>query len=181
MTYPPYEPLKERENALKCGKIEGMKVLEIGTGKGMTAILAAKKFNCDVTAIDTDEESLLTAWADAEKEGLSNKIKFLNCYGRKTLFEDLSFDAVIMFNSLHHCKSGFADIIKEAMRLASKKIVISELNNHGAEAFDKSIHPGKDHASKLIDIDEIERMVESKFEIEKFESKIIITLVCRRK
>lgn len=71
--------LKAIAKVVKKGNV----VADIGTGTGILAIAAAKSGAKHVYAIDCDKEALKIAQKNARKEGVENKITFLN---------DLSFN-----------------------------------------------------------------------------------------
>jgi len=68
------------------------KVLEIGTGSGCLAIAVAHQANdCSITTVDVSSEALSVARSNAERHQLTDRIKFLNQDGLKSLskFKDL--------------------------------------------------------------------------------------------
>ncbi len=71
-----YEP---REDSLLTAETleknlrKGMKVLDIGTGTGFLAILAAKR-GCDVTAVDIDDEAFRIAKENVKKNDVFVKV-----------------------------------------------------------------------------------------------------------
>jgi release factor glutamine methyltransferase len=64
---------------------EQKNILEIGTGTGAIAISLVKEANCKVTATDINKKALELAKINAEKEGLNNKI----CFIESRFFDDL--------------------------------------------------------------------------------------------
>jgi release factor glutamine methyltransferase len=63
-----------------------LRLLEIGTGSGAIAVVAAKEIpNCRVTATDYFSEPLVVARTNAEKHGVLDKINFV----RSNIFSDL--------------------------------------------------------------------------------------------
>ncbi len=79
-------------------------VLDIGTGTGVVALLAAKKIAEDgkVHGIDLSEGMLATATAKAEKFGLEEKVKFSQMDAENLEFEAGTFDAVVSLFALLH-------------------------------------------------------------------------------
>lgn len=66
------------ERVLELAKLEpGQQVLEIGSGWGELAIVAAKKYGVEVTGITLSEEQLLLATERARIAGVEGKVKFL--------------------------------------------------------------------------------------------------------
>ena len=59
---------------------QSLHLLEIGTGSGVIAVVTAREIvNCQVTATDHSTEALAVARTNAEKHGVSKKIKFFQC------------------------------------------------------------------------------------------------------
>jgi ubiquinone/menaquinone biosynthesis C-methylase UbiE len=176
--YDYYEPLKEREKALKLAQVSGKKVLDMGTGKGWLAISAAKNYKCKITSIDTSEENLRIAMENAKKDNVLNKIRFLAGDARKTDFKDNSFDIVIAFNLLHHIERDYLSAIKEMFRVSKSKVIITELNKSGAEVFDDYIHPGENHVKMALDLDNMAEILSKYAAVSKHDRKIMSTFIC---
>lgn len=79
-------------------------VLDVGTGTGVVALLAAKKIaeGGKVHGIDLSEGMLATATAKAEKLGLKEKVKFSQMDAENLEFEAETFDAVVSLFALLH-------------------------------------------------------------------------------
>ncbi len=79
-------------------------VLDVGTGTGVVALLAAKKIaeGGKVQGIDLSEGMLATATAKAEKLGLEEKVKFSQMDAENLEFEAGTFDAVVSLFALLH-------------------------------------------------------------------------------
>lgn|GEM_PF-6805831 len=170
--YDYYDPIKDRIESLKFAKIKNKKILDVGTGKGYVAILAAKNFKCDVTTIELFKEKLKLAKANAKKEGVDDKIRFIAGDAAKIPFQDDSFDAVISFNALHHSKGNFKNIIDEMFRVSKNKIIITELNEKGAKMFDEYIHPEENHSSMILDLNWLRRYLEEHSKLNVLERKL---------
>ena len=176
--YDYYDPVKDRTEALRLGKVKNKSILDIDTGKGSLAILAAKNFNCNVTTIDKSKEKISIAKENAQKEGLSNRIRFRLCNAVNLPFGKGSFDSVISFNALHHDKENYEKIIKEMFRVAKEKIVITEVNEFGTKVFDEYIHPEENHKNMVIDLGELEDKLKKHSTVKKFDRKLMSTFVC---
>ena len=60
----------------KTSPNETMRIADVGTGSGIIAICAAKKFaNCHVTAIDKSSAALAVARANAAQHGVADRIE----------------------------------------------------------------------------------------------------------
>ena len=114
--YDYYDPIKDRTETLRLGNVKNKNILDIGSGKGYIAILAAKNFHCDVTSIDISEDKINIAKINAEKEGVLNKIEFKLDNATSMSFKQNRFDAAISFNALHHCKENYKKIVQEMFR-----------------------------------------------------------------
>ena len=70
----------------------GLRVLDMGTGSGVSALLAARA-GADVVAVDINPEAVACAKANAERNGLGHRISFLH----GDLFEGVEgdFDLII--------------------------------------------------------------------------------------
>ena len=175
-----YDPIKDRLEALRLGRIRNTKLLDIGTGKGYLAILAAKNFNCGVVSIDKSKEKIKLAKKNAGKEALGDKIKFKLCDAAKLPFKANSFDAAFSFNALHHIKRKYSKVVKEMFRVSKNKVIITELNDKGIKAFDEYVYPGGDHKSMAIDLKELEDKLQQYSRVKRFDRKLMRTFVCEK-
>jgi SAM-dependent methyltransferase len=99
----------------------GQKVLEIGCGEGILAVLMAKK-GAIVTATDISEKNLQAARELSNKEGV--KINFLKADAERLPFEGDSFDTVVADNVLEHLPD-FNKGLEEIKRVSKKYAVIA--------------------------------------------------------
>ncbi len=76
-------------------------VLDIGTGRGFTAVELARR-GAGVATVDMSEESLKSAWLHAIDTGMADRIEFHLADGGDLPFEEGSFEVVTMINVLHH-------------------------------------------------------------------------------
>jgi ubiquinone/menaquinone biosynthesis C-methylase UbiE len=93
------------------------KILDVGTGPGYLPIKIVKlNQNLKVIGIDISKDMVEIAKSNAEKERVSDKVKFLVNDAKKILFEDSYFDLVISTASLHHWKEPLS-VINEIHRV----------------------------------------------------------------
>jgi len=106
---------------------EGLKVLDVSSGRGSQSIFYAKEFGVDVTGVDISEEMVKTAAVNAEKAGLSHKVQFMLGDSQCLPFEDNTFDVVI-----NECAVGIPDdsqkVLHEMVRVVKPggRILIHE-------------------------------------------------------
>ena len=178
--YDYYDTIKDRTEALKFAKIKGKEILDIGTGRGFVAILAAKDFKCRVTSIDLSEDKIGIAKENAKKEGVLDKITFKVGDATKMPFQNNSFDAVISFNALHHSKGHFKKIVVEMFRVSKNKVIITELNKNGAKVFDEYIHPEENHRSMALNLNELLGFLRQQLAVSVLERRLMTTFVCEK-
>jgi len=179
--YDYYDPVHDRMEALRFGNIKNKKIIDIGTGKGYLAILAAKNFSCNVTTIDISKDKIILAKENAKKEDILDKIRFQLIDARNIPFKKNSFDIAISFNALHHNKKGHIKMVEEMFRVAKEKIIITELNENGAKIFDKYIHSEENHKDMAIDLKELEKKLNQYGKVKKLNRKLMTTFVCIKK
>ncbi|MBU0627896.1 MAG: class I SAM-dependent methyltransferase [Nanoarchaeota archaeon] len=178
--YDYYDPIKDRTEALRFAKLKGNSILDIGTGRGFVAILAAKEFKCRITSIDLSEDKISIARENAKKEGVLDKITFRVADAGKIPFQNNSFDAVISFNALHHSKGNSEKIITEMFRVSKDKVVITELNELGAKIFDEYIHPEENHSSMALNLNELINSLKQNSKVNVLERRLMTTYVCEK-
>ena len=102
-------------------------VLDVGTGTGVVALLAAKKIakGGRVHGIDLSEGMLATATAKAEKLGLEEKVKFSQMDAENLECEPETFDAVVSLFALLHFPNPLTALkeIYRVMRPGGKFVV----------------------------------------------------------
>ena len=108
-------------------------ILDIGTGRGVMAILLALNGYHVITGEPEGDN-----WADwrssAEKVGVENLIRFQYLQAEKLPFDNGEFDAVFMYTSLHHMDDK-VNALKECVRVIKRGgiLIIIELTPEGVE------------------------------------------------
>ena len=140
----PWECLMKRIVWKQLGDIRGKRILDFGSGIGVTANYFAE--NNEVVAIEPDEESVKNRWRDNEYTQITGSTEEL----RK--FEDESFDIIICHNVLEYVPDK-EDIINELARVLKKngKISIVKHNRAGRVMQMVVLLNDFDHAHSLLD------------------------------
>lgn len=107
----------------QLGDLEGKKILDFGSGEGITADHFAKKN--DVTAIEPSDEMLSNAWKDYEYTQIVGDVNSL------TAFEDETFDVIICHNVLEYIDDKAA-VVKALSRVLKKDGILSVAKHNRA-------------------------------------------------
>jgi len=136
--------LKSREFILEKAAMSKRKVLDVGTGRGLTAICLAEVGHM-VTSIDVEEEMLRIAALNIAYKDLSHKIYLNKMDGYSMSFNNESFGAVFMVEAVHHVDK-IEVILEEINRvlISGCKIVLSDFNKRGMGIVDK-VHRREGH------------------------------------
>lgn len=141
---PPWECLMKKIVWQQLGGIGDNKILDFGSGIGVTANYLAE--NNDVTAIEPDKESVNERWADHQYTQIIGSTDEL----RK--FADETFDMIICHNVLEYAIDR-EDIIRELSRVlkADGKISIVKHNRAGRVMQMVVLLNDFEHAHSLLD------------------------------
>ena len=113
---PAWERLFKKIVWVQIGDIEGKKILDFGSGEGITANHFAKKN--DVTAIEPSEKMLSNAWKDYEYTQIVGDVNALSG------ISDETFDIIICHNVLEYIDDKEA-VIKALARVLKKDGILS--------------------------------------------------------
>lgn len=113
---PAWERLFKKIVWVQIGDVEGKKILDFGSGEGITANHFAKKN--DVTAIEPSEEMLSNAWKDYEYTQIVGDVNALSG------ISDETFDIIICHNVLEYIDDKEA-VIKALARVLKKDGILS--------------------------------------------------------
>ena len=141
---PPWEGLMKRMVWQQLGDIRDKKILDFGSGTGVTANYLAE--HNEVIAIEPDENSVKERWADypyTQLVGSTDQLK---------KFEDETFDMIICHNVLEYAE-GREDIVKEFARILKPdgKISIVKHNRAGRVMQMVVLLNDFEHAHSLLD------------------------------
>lgn len=119
--------LKVRDRLLDALALEGdEKVLDVGCGRGLMAIGAAKRLKTGkVTGIDLwsaedlSGNSVEAAKENAKVEGIGDKVRFENGDARKLVYPDGQYDVVVSSLAIHNIgeREGRAQAVREMYRV----------------------------------------------------------------
>src|SRR5215212_6732682 len=87
----------------------GDHILEVASGSGGPALYLAKKYNCQLTGLDINEEGIKTAnqaVLDANITGVKFRFADVN---QRLPFDDETFDAVMCMDSMNHFRNRLGD------------------------------------------------------------------------
>ena len=141
---PPWECLMKQMVWKQLGEISGKKILDFGSGIGVTADYLAK--NNDVTAIEPDENSIKERWMDnpyTQLKGSTDQLKQL---------PEAAFDMIICHNVLEYADER-VEILNEFARVLKKdgKISLVKHNRAGRVMQMVVLLNDFEHAKSLLD------------------------------
>lgn len=94
----------------------GDHLLELASGSGGPALYLARKFKCQITGLDINEEGLKTANQSAREATITGvKFQFADV-NQRLPFDDETFDAVMCMDSMNHFQDR-AGIFREWQRV----------------------------------------------------------------
>ena len=120
---PAWERLFKKIVWKQLGDMEGKKILDFGSGEGITASHFAEKN--DVTAIEPSKEMLSNAWKDYEYTQIVGDVNALSAFKNET------FDMIICHNVLEYIDDKAA-VVKVLARVLKKDGIISIVKHNRA-------------------------------------------------
>lgn len=120
---PAWERLLKRIVWKQLGEISGKRILDFGSGEGITANHFAA--NNEVVAVEPSADMLKTAWTDYPYLQLCGSVDALSD------FKDESFDVILCHNVLEYIDDKEA-VIRELVRLLRKGGVLSVVKHNRA-------------------------------------------------
>ncbi|MDP1617392.1 cyclopropane-fatty-acyl-phospholipid synthase family protein [Phenylobacterium sp.] len=95
-------PLWLMENLLRDLRLEpGMRVLDLGSGRGATSVFLAREFDVDVVAVDLWVDPA-TATAVFEDAGVADRVEAVRAEAHSLPFDRASFDAIISIDAYEY-------------------------------------------------------------------------------
>ena len=140
----PWECLMKKMVWKQLGDIRGKKILDFGSGIGVTANYLAK--HNEVMAIEPNEESVKERWTD------NNYIQIVGSTKALKDFDDETFDMIICHNVLEYAEDR-GDIVKEFARVLKHdgKISLVKHNRAGRVMQMVVLLNDFEHAQSLLD------------------------------
>jgi ubiquinone/menaquinone biosynthesis C-methylase UbiE len=86
----------------KTGLTAGSKLLDVGCGIGQPAFRLLETIDVEIVGVSNNEPQLEIANKRAEAKGLADKVRFEFADGQALHFDDDSFDAVWIFETIMH-------------------------------------------------------------------------------
>ena len=130
-------------------KNQNLKILDIGTGPGMFAVLLGRNPNFEVSAVDSSKGMIEQATQNAQKFGA--KVNFQLLDAQQLPFEDDTFDVIVTRNvtwNLPHPKDAYKEW-KRVLKKGGKMINFD--SNWYSYLFDENLHKYHDeHPDKKL-------------------------------
>ncbi len=104
-----------RQHQISPDKNKTIKILDVATGTGDLAIMAAKKMPAHVTGVDISLKMLESGNVKIIKKGLKHRINLQQGDGERLPFTDNAFDAVMIafgIRNFEHPEKGLREMIR---------------------------------------------------------------------
>ena len=118
---------KKALNYININKDHKLKIADIGCGTGASTLLLARSLNAKITAVDFLPDFIEILQANAENEGLTNKIDTLVCSMDNLKFRDEEYDVIWSEGAIYNM--GFKNGINNWSRFLKPGglLVVSEI------------------------------------------------------
>ncbi len=157
---------------------ENEKILDVGCSQGLYTMNLAKKYNCDFTGIDLDDDAIKKANYDSKKLGLN--CNFYKGSIEQLPFKDDEFDKILCLDILEHIKDD-ENAVNELQRVLKNrgKLVISVPHKKSFFImnlpYNKVNHIKGGHVRRGYDFENLKRILEeNKFEV--IEKRLLVNL-----
>ncbi len=152
--------------ATAAGRLTGP-ALDIGTGRGITALALARQ-GLNVVSVDTDADEQTLASLLAAEKGLKDRIRFLQGDAAGLPYSENHFGCAAMMDVLHHLKDPMP-VLEETARVLrpSGIFILAEFTPEGFELVSR-VHQeeGRDHPVSGVTLKSAEALLSGRvFEI----------------
>jgi arsenite methyltransferase len=109
----------------------GLRVLDVASGKGESAIFLSRQFGCDVVGVDLGPRNVREASSNAAAAGLAHLVSFVEGDAERLDFPDAGFDAVVCecafctFPDKRAAASEFARVLRPGGRVGMSDLTRS--------------------------------------------------------
>lgn len=145
-----------------AGKLTGP-ALDVGTGKGITAMALARQ-GLEVISVDTVAEEQSLAAFLVERAGLKDQIRFICGDASALPYPDSHFGCIAMMDVLHHLLDSFA-VLNEIGRVLkpSGLLILADFTPEGFDIL-AQVHreEGREHSIVGISLDVAEALLSRK-------------------
>jgi SAM-dependent methyltransferase len=114
----------------RLGLNTDVRVLDVASGRGTSALFLAQRFGCRVTGVDLGPANVEAAGAEARVRGLDHLVTFEQGDAERLPFEDCAFDAVIcecafcLFPDKRAAAQEIARVLRPCGRLGLTDLVL---------------------------------------------------------
>lgn len=128
--------LFEKQMMKEIGVQPGMKVLDVGCGRGRVAAHVCQETSAEVYGINIDAEQIKNAIENAKRRRMDNKLHFVRqSYNDPFPFEDNFFDAMYNIQAFTYAKN-YDDLFRETFRVLKPGAKFSILDWFVYDKFD---------------------------------------------
>lgn len=160
-----FDTLAARAECLRlAGAVEGLRVLDVGTGGGLMAAAIARG-GAVVTSVDIQFAVVLRARESLKAAGaaVAGRSRLAVADAAQLPFRSGSFDAVFAFDSMHHMPDCGATVREmERVLKPGGRLVVADLNPRGLAAI-RSLNAqrGETHYENPCRLEELSRILQS--------------------
>jgi len=163
----------------KAMPIQG-RILEVGTGRGHTAVALARK-GVKLISIDLDKKAQSVARLNLKVMKVSKYVVLKIMNAEKLIYPDNYFNSVISVNFIHHANHP-GKCVDEMVRVTKEKLVIADINQKGQRIM-KKVHAldGHRHVASRMSMLGVKKYLESKGLMVKVYRDVCQTVIIAKK
>ena len=158
------------------------RILDVGTGRGLTCLFLAEAGH-NVVSLDIKPEMLKVAALNLAHKDLLSQVQLYEMDAYSIDFDDENFEAIVMVEALHHIED-FNNVLKEIDRvlISNGNIVLSDFNKKGMSIVGK-VHrkEGNEHKSSSSGQPEAKKwLIKHGYEVKEYEGVCHWVLVAKK-